>query len=188
MASIYYINLSVFQSAPDSWAIDQLFPIMPIHRLDEEPTRRGILADLTCDSDGKIDQFIDLKDIKHVLELHPLEITPGSRANEHKPYYLGLFLGGAYQEIMGNLHNLFGDTNAVHIKLTPKGYKIEHVVKGDTMKEVVGYVQYDVEDLIESIRQKTEQALLEKRITIEESQRLLQSYERSLEQYTYLAP
>lgn len=180
MASIYYINLSVFQSAPDSWAIDQLFPIMPIHRLDEEPTRRGILADLTCDSDGKIDQFIDLKDVKHVLELHPLEAE--------KPYYLGLFLGGAYQETMGNLHNLFGDTNAVHIKLTPKGYKIEHVVKGDTMKEVLGYVQYDIEDLIESIRQKAEQALLEKRITIEESQRLLQNYERSLEQYTYLSP
>jgi arginine decarboxylase len=180
MASIYYINLSVFQSAPDSWAIDQLFPIMPIHRLDEEPTRRGILADLTCDSDGKIDQFIDLKDVKHVLELHPLE--------DGKPYYLGLFLGGAYQETMGNLHNLFGDTNAVHIKLTPKGYKIEHVVKGDTMKEVLGYVQYDIEDLIESIRQKAEQALLEKRITIEESQRLLQNYERSLEQYTYLSP
>ncbi len=180
MASIYYINLSVFQSAPDSWAIDQLFPIMPIHRLDEEPTRRGILADLTCDSDGKIDQFIDLKDVKHVLELHPLEAD--------KPYYLGLFLGGAYQETMGNLHNLFGDTNAVHIKLTPKGYKIEHVVKGDTMKEVLGYVQYDIEDLIESIRQKAEQALLEKRITIDESQRLLQNYERSLEQYTYLSP
>ena len=180
MASIYYINLSVFQSAPDSWAIDQLFPIMPIHRLGEEPTRRGILADLTCDSDGKIDQFIDLKDVKHVLELHPIE--------PHKPYYLGLFLGGAYQEIMGNLHNLFGDTNAVHIKLTPKGYKIEHVVKGDTMKEVVGYVQYDVEDLIESIRQKAEQALLENRIEISEAQRLLQNYEHSLSQYTYLAP
>jgi arginine decarboxylase len=180
MASIYYINLSVFQSAPDSWAIDQLFPIMPIHRLDEEPTRRGILADLTCDSDGKIDQFIDLKDVKHVLELHALEPT--------KPYYLGLFLGGAYQEIMGNLHNLFGDTNAVHIKLTPKGYKIEHVVKGDTMTEVVGYVQYDVEDLIESIRQKAEQALLENRIEIGEAQRLLQNYEHSLSQYTYLAP
>ncbi len=180
MASIYYINLSVFQSAPDSWAIDQLFPIMPIHRLAEEPTRRGILADLTCDSDGKIDQFIDLKDVKHVLELHPLEAN--------KPYYLGLFLGGAYQEIMGNLHNLFGDTNAVHIKLTPKGYKIEHVVKGDTMKEVVGYVQYDVEDLIESIRQKAEQALLENRIEIAEAQRLLQNYEHSLSQYTYLAP
>jgi arginine decarboxylase len=180
MASIYYINLSVFQSAPDSWAIDQLFPIMPIHRLDEEPVRRGILADLTCDSDGKIDQFIDLKDVKHVLELHPLE--------PDKPYYLGLFLGGAYQEIMGNLHNLFGDTNAVHIKLTPKGYKIEHVVKGDTMTEVVGYVQYDVEDLIESIRQKAEQALLENRIQISEAQRLLQNYEHSLSQYTYLAP
>jgi arginine decarboxylase len=180
MASIYYINLSVFQSAPDSWAIDQLFPIMPIHRLGEEPTRRGILADLTCDSDGKIDQFIDLKDVKHVLELHPLE--------PKKPYYLGLFLGGAYQEIMGNLHNLFGDTNAVHIKLTPKGYKIEHVVKGDTMTEVVGYVQYDVEDLIESIRQKAEQALLENRIEIGEAQRLLQNYEHSLSQYTYLAP
>ncbi|WP_310488550.1 biosynthetic arginine decarboxylase [Chamaesiphon sp. VAR_69_metabat_338] len=180
MASIYYINLSVFQSAPDSWAIDQLFPIMPIHRLDEEPTRRGILADLTCDSDGKIDQFIDLKDVKHVLELHPME--------PNKPYYLGLFLGGAYQEIMGNLHNLFGDTNAVHIKLTPKGYKIEHVVKGDTMQEVVGYVQYDVEDLIESIRQKAEQALLENRIQISEAQRLLQNYERSLSQYTYLSP
>ena len=180
MASIYYINLSVFQSAPDSWAIDQLFPIMPIHRLDEEPTRRGILADLTCDSDGKIDQFIDLKDVKHVLELHDLQ--------PNKPYYLGLFLGGAYQETMGNLHNLFGDTNAVHIKLTPKGYKIEHVVKGDTMTEVLGYVQYDVEDLIESVRQKAEQALLENRITIDESQRLLQKYERSLEQYTYLSP
>ncbi len=180
MASIYYINLSVFQSAPDSWAIDQLFPIMPIHRLAEEPTRRGILADLTCDSDGKIDQFIDLKDVKHVLELHPVE--------ENKPYYLGLFLGGAYQEIMGNLHNLFGDTNAVHIKKTPKGYKIEHVVKGDTMKEVVGYVQYDAEDLIESIRQKAEQALLDDRISISEAQRLLQNYEHSLTQYTYLSP
>ena len=110
------------------------------------------------------------------------------RLEANKPYYLGLFLGGAYQEIMGNLHNLFGDTNAVHIKLTPNGYKIEHVVKGDTMKEVVGYVQYDVEDLIESIRQKAEQALLENRIEIAEAQRLLQNYEHSLSQYTYLAP
>jgi arginine decarboxylase len=178
MASIYYINLSVFQSAPDSWAIDQLFPIMPIHRLDEEPTKRGTLADLTCDSDGKIDQFIDLRDVKHVLELHPLK--------PDEPYYLGMFLNGAYQEIMGNLHNLFGDTNAIHIHLTPKGYQIEHVVKGDTMKEVLGYVQYDSEDLVESIRQQTEQALQEKRITIQESQLLLQNYERSLSRYTYL--
>ncbi|HEY9780629.1 MAG TPA: biosynthetic arginine decarboxylase [Leptolyngbyaceae cyanobacterium] len=179
MASIYYINLSVFQSAPDCWAIDQLFPIMPIHRLDEEPTRRGILADLTCDSDGKIDSFIDLRDVKSVLELHPY--TPG------EPYYLGMFLNGAYQEIMGNLHNLFGDTNAVHIHLTPKGYQIQHVVKGDTMTEVLGYVQYDAEDLVESIRQRTEQALLENQITLQESQRLLQTYEQSLSKYTYLS-
>jgi arginine decarboxylase len=180
MASIYYINLSVFQSAPDSWAIDQLFPILPIHRLDEEPTERATLADLTCDSDGKIDQFIDLRDVKSVLELHSLK--PG------EPYYLGMFLGGAYQEIMGNLHNLFGDTNTVHIHLSPKGYQIEHVVKGDTMTEVLGYVQYDSEDLIESIRQQAEQALQEKKITIQESQLLLQNYEHSLSRYTYLAP
>jgi arginine decarboxylase len=198
MASIYYINLSVFQSAPDSWAIDQLFPIMPIHRLDEEPTRRATLADLTCDSDGKIDQFIDLRDVKHVLELHTLKpMQPSSESSQalpldsrhalHEPYYLGMFLSGAYQEIMGNLHNLFGDTNAVHITLTPKGYQIDHVVKGDTMTEVLGYVQYDSEDLIESIRQQTEQALQDGRITIQESQLLLQNYERSLSRYTYLS-
>ena len=179
MASIYYINLSVFQSAPDSWAIDQLFPILPIHRLDEEPTCRGALADITCDSDGKIDQFIDLRDVKSVLELHPLKAK--------EPYYLGLFLAGAYQEIMGNLHNLFGDTNAVHIHLTPKGYQIEHVVKGDTMTEVLGYVQYDSEDLIENMRRRTEQALQEGQITLAESQLLLQNYEHSLSRYTYLA-
>jgi arginine decarboxylase len=219
MASIYYVNLSVFQSVPDSWAIDQLFPIMPIHRLDEEPTHRGILADLTCDSDGKIDQFIDLRDVKSVLELHPLrevekqesretqencqnpgrylrsEETSDPRAPKSKiqnpkskePYYLGLFLAGAYQEIMGNLHNLFGDTNAVHIQLTPRGYEIEHVVKGDTVTEVLGYVQYDAEDLVESIRRRTEQALQENKITLEESQLLLQNYEQSLGSYTYLS-
>ncbi|MDB9317095.1 biosynthetic arginine decarboxylase [Nodularia spumigena] len=178
MASIYYINLSVFQSAPDCWAIDQLFPIMPIHRLDEEPIRRGILADLTCDSDGKIDRFIDLRDVKSVLELHTFK--------PEEPYYLGMFLNGAYQEIMGNLHNLFGDTNAVHIQLTPKGYQIQHIVKGDTMSEVVSYVQYDCEDMVESIRQRCEKALEEKHITLAESQRLLQTYEQSLTRYTYL--
>lgn len=178
MASMYYMNLSVFQSAPDSWAIDQLFPIMPIHRLNEEPTSRVTLADLTCDSDGKIDQFIDLRDVKPVLELHSLK--PG------EPYYLGMFLNGAYQEIMGNLHNLFGDTNTVHIQLTPKGYQIQHVVRGDTMKEVLGYVQYDPEDMIESIRLQTELALADNRISLQESQLLLQNYERSLSGYTYL--
>ncbi|NER51896.1 MAG: biosynthetic arginine decarboxylase [Symploca sp. SIO1B1] len=215
MASIYYVNLSVFQSAPDSWAINQLFPIMPIHRLDEEPTCRGTLADLTCDSDGKINQFIDLRDVKSVLELHPLRELEDTETrgrgdaemgrwgdgggipkqpttnnqqpitNNKQPYYLGLFLAGAYQEIMGNLHNLFGDTNAVHIRLTPRGYEIEQVVKGDTVTEVLGYVQYDAEDLLESVRRRTEQALQEHQITIEESQLLLQNYERSLSSYTY---
>jgi arginine decarboxylase len=178
MASIYYINLSVFQSMPDAWAIDQLFPILPIHRLNEEPSCRGTLADLTCDSDGKISQFIDLRDVKHVLELHPLK--------EGKPYYLGMFLGGAYQEIMGNLHNLFGDTNAVHIHMTPKGYQVQHVVKGDTMTEVLGYVQYDAEDMIENIRRRSEESLQENQITLEESQLLIQQYEHSLGHYTYL--
>jgi arginine decarboxylase len=178
MASIYYMNLSVFQSAPDIWGIDQLFPIMPLHRLNEEPTKRATLADLTCDSDGKIDQFIDLRDVKSVLELHALK--------PDEPYYLGMFLNGAYQEIMGNLHNLFGDTNTVHIQLTPKGYQIQHVVRGDTIEEVLGYVQYDVEDMIESIRLQTEHALEDDRITLQESQLLLQNYERSLSGYTYL--
>ncbi|MEO0827122.1 MAG: biosynthetic arginine decarboxylase [Cyanobacteria bacterium J06635_15] len=179
MASIYYVNISVFQSAPDSWAIDQLFPIVPIHRLDEEPTCRATLADLTCDSDGKIDQFIDLRDVKSVLELHALK--------PEQPYYLGMFLNGAYQEIMGSLHNLFGDTNAVHINMTPKGYQVEHVVKGDSMTEVLGYVQYDVEDLIENLRKRSEHALQEGKITLQEAQMLLQNYERSLTGYTYLA-
>ena len=195
MASIYYINLSVFQSAPDAWAIDQLFPIMPIHRLDEEPTKRGVLGDITCDSDGKIDQFIDLRDVKSVLELHPLRDreappenlkTKSQSQNLQEPYYLGMFLVGAYQEIMGNLHNLFGDINVVHIQLKPKGYQIEHLVKGDTITEVLGYVQYDAEDLLESLRCYTEQALQENRITLEESQLLLKNYERSLRNYTYL--
>jgi arginine decarboxylase len=180
MASIYYANLSVFQSAPDIWGIDQLFPVLPIHRLQEEPTRKATLADLTCDSDGKIDRFIDLKDVKTLLELHPI------KAGE--PYYLGMFLNGAYQEIMGNLHNLFGNTNTVHIRLTPKGYKIEHVVRGDTVREVLGYVQYDADDLLENIRNQSELALQEGKITLAESQLLLKNYEKSLGSYTYLKP
>lgn len=195
MASIYYANLSVFQSAPDAWAIDQLFPIMPIHRLDEEPTQRGIIADLTCDSDGKINKFIDLRDVKSVLELHALEAAETeshAKSNiQHpkskKPYYLGMFLVGAYQEIMGNLHNLFGDTNVVHIRMNPKGYQVEYAIKGDTITEVLGYAQYNAEDLVENIRRRTEEALQEGRITLEESQRLLQNYERSLSSYTYLS-
>ncbi|NJK40864.1 MAG: biosynthetic arginine decarboxylase [Acaryochloridaceae cyanobacterium SU_2_1] len=178
MASLYYTNLSVFQSAPDTWAIDQLFPIMPIHRLEEEPTQRGTLADLTCDSDGKIDQFIHARDTKAVLELHPL------RSGES--YYLGMFLNGAYQEVMGNLHNLFGDTNVVHIDLTPQGYHIAHVVKGDTITEVLGYVQYEAKDLLEKVRKQSESALQQQQITLPEAQLLLKNYERSLRSYTYL--
>ena len=190
MASIYYVNLSVFRSAPDSWAINQLFPIMPIHRLDEEPTQRAILADLTCDSDGKINQFIDLHDVKDVLELHPLRNNSKFKIQNsklsHAPYFLGMFLVGAYQEIMGNMHNLFGDTNVVHIQMTPQAYEIKHIVKGDTVTEVLGYVQYDGEDLVETIRRRVEQALRQKKITLEESQLLLQNYEDSLRNYTYL--
>ena len=179
LASIYYVNLSVFKSAPDNWAIDQLFPILPIHRLNENPDKRATLADLTCDSDGKIEKFIDRGGVKNILELHSLE--------ENKPYYLGMFLAGAYQEIMGNLHNLFGDTNVVHIKLTPQGYQIEEVIKGDTMTEVLGYVQYNPEDLVEHIRCQTELAFQQQNMTIEESQLLLQNYEKSLNRYTYLS-
>ncbi|MGL5940711.1 MAG: biosynthetic arginine decarboxylase [Waterburya sp.] len=178
MASTYYVNLSIFQSVPDAWAIKQLFPIMPIQRLHEQPTARGILADITCDSDGKLDQFIDLKEVKNVLELHPLDSS--------RPYYLGMFLVGAYQEIMGSLHNLFGDTNVVHIRITPNGYQVESVVKGDTIREVLGYVQYDSEDLLETMRRRTESALQNKTITIEEAQKLLQNYASSLNNYTYL--
>ena len=189
MASIYYVNLSIFKSVPDSWAIEQLFPIMPIHRLQEKPTAKAILADLTCDSDGIIDRFINLKDVKDVLELHSLRSKFSQRNNQQsnsEPYYLGMFLVGAYQEIMGNLHNLFGDTNVVHIQMSPTGYQIEYVVKGDTINEVLSYVEYEGKNLLEKIRLRTEIALEQNRITLEEAQRLLQNYERSLRSYTYL--
>jgi arginine decarboxylase len=180
LTSIYYINLSVFQSTPDHWAIDQLFPIMPIHRLNEAPTKRAILADLTCDSDGKISQFINPQgqSPKDFLELHPLETD--------QPYYLGMFLVGAYQEIMGNLHNLFGDTNVVHIQTHPKGYKIEQLVRGDTISEVLAQTQYSEEGLLENLRRHTEQALEKDLISLAESRRLLRNYERGLSNYTYL--
>lgn len=178
LTSLYYCNFSIFQSMPDSWAIDQLFPIMPIHRLGEKPTELGVLADLTCDSDGTVDQFIDQQRAKPYLELH--------KWTEKQPYYLGMFLGGAYQEIMGNLHNLFGDTNAVHVRLEEDGYHIEHVVRGDSVSEALSYVQYDTQSMIESLRQETERALKEKRITLQESLRFLKHYKDSLLNYTYL--
>ncbi len=179
LADTYYGNLSVFQSMPDHWAVKQLFPVLPIHRLDEEPTRRGVFADLTCDSDGKIDKFIDQRDVKDVLELHPYTGAP---------YYIGVFLVGAYQEILGDLHNLFGDTNAVHVRLEDDGtYSIDHVVEGDSVEDVLHYVQYDRRALIEKVRRTIEDALRHDRISLEESARLRHRYRQGLEEYTYLS-
>ena len=178
LADTYYGNFSVFQSLPDTWAVRHLFPIMPIHRLDECPTERAILADLTCDSDGKVDQFIDRADVRNFIELH----EPGDR-----PYYIGVFLVGAYQETLGDLHNLFGDTDTVHVHVDPDGrYRIDHVVEGDTVEDVLSYVQYDRRVLVERVRQAVEAALLEGRITLEDSALLRRRYEQALSGNTYL--
>ena len=178
LSDTYFCNLSVFQSMPDSWAIDQLFPIMPIHRLNEEPNCRGILADITCDSDGKIDRFIDRRDVKHVLELHPYQ---------NDDYLIGAFLVGAYQEILGDLHNLLGDTNAVHVTVDPTGQVcVDEIVEGDSVKEVLSYVQYNPEELMRSMRKTVDRALRENKLTIDESRTLLRFYEQGLEGYTYL--
>ena len=179
MASIYYGNFSVFQSIPDSWAIDQLFPIMPIHRLDEEPTVKATLADLTCDSDGKVDHFIDIEDVKRVLPVHPYR--------EDKRYYMGIFLNGAYQEILGDLHNLFGDTNAVHVRLDNEGgYEIGHFVKGDEIREVLSYVEYEPGVMVERVRRQAERARRQGLITFDQVKLLMKHYEDSLGSYTYL--
>ncbi|MBN1335165.1 MAG: biosynthetic arginine decarboxylase [Deltaproteobacteria bacterium] len=178
LADTYYCNFSVFQSAPDSWAVEQLFPIMPIHRLGERPTRRAVLADITCDSDGKIDTFIDLRDVKDVLELHPLEA---------EDYLIGVFLVGAYQEILGDLHNLFGDTNAVHVSLDEEGdYRIDSVVEGDRVSDVLGYVSYNTKELITRVRAACEKALKAGRIDLALSKRIVRAYQTSLDGYTYL--
>jgi arginine decarboxylase len=178
MADTYYGNFSVFQSVPDHWALKQLFPVMPIHNLDQKPTRRGIFADLTCDSDGKIDHFIDQRDVRSVLELH---------AWNGSPYYVAAFLVGAYQEILGDLHNLFGDTDAVHVRMDEGGRPaVEHVVQGDAVREVLAYVQYDHRALVEKVQETIEAALQNGRISQEESARLLKRYEQGLDESTYL--
>jgi arginine decarboxylase len=151
---------------------------MPIHRLKEQPTRHGILADLTCDSDGKMDRFIDLHDVKNTLELHSLVAD--------QPYFLGVFLVGAYQEILGDLHNLFGDVNAVHIESGSDGYRIRHIVEGDRVKDVLQYVSYDKRTLMDAMRESIERALSKGAMTFEESRALLQHFEAGLEGYTYL--
>jgi arginine decarboxylase len=178
LSDTYFCNFSLFQSLPDSWAIKQLFPLMPIHRLDERPTQYAILGDITCDSDGKVDQFIDRRDVKRTLPLHPFT---------GQDYYLGAFLLGAYQEILGDLHNLFGDTNAVHVKLNEAGDVIlDAVIKGDTVREVLKYVQFDVDALVTQLRKDVERAVREGRMTYEESGKLLRFYEEGLQGYTYL--
>jgi len=178
LSDTYFCNFSLFQSMPDSWAIKQLFPVMPIHRLDEEPKRHAILGDITCDSDGKVDQFIDRRDVKRTLPLHPFN---------GGDYYLGAFLLGAYQEILGDLHNLFGDTNTVHVRLSDSGEIIlDSVIKGDTVREVLNYVQFSSDNLVSRLRRDVEAALREGRLGYEEAGRLLKFYEEGLHGYTYL--
>src|SRR5216110_779877 len=176
MVDRYFCNFSLFQSLPDSWAIDQIFPIMPIHRLGEEPTRRGTIQDVTCDSDGKIECFIGDRTAHKSLELHPF--------NDGDPYIIGIFLTGAYQEILGDLHNLFGDTNAVHIRLSAsKGYEVTDLVHGDTVTEVLDYVQFRASDLLATFRRKVANAT---GIARQDANMFIADYVAGLEGYTYL--
>jgi len=178
LSDTYFCNFSLFQSMPDSWAIKQLFPIMPVHRLNEPPSRYAVLGDISCDSDGKVDQFIDRRDVKKVLPLH--------RFNGD-PYFLGSFLVGAYQEILGDLHNLLGDTHAVHVSLSDTGHVIlDTVIRGDTVQEVLDYVQFNARTLLEDFRRDVEVAVREGKMGYEESGRLLRFYEEGLYGYTYL--
>ena len=179
LALTYYANLSIFRSAPDTWAIEQLFPLMPIHRLGEKPTELGHFADLTCDSDGRLNRFIADGRSKQLLELHAL--------NSDEPYLIGMFLGGAYQEVMGNLHNLFGTTDAVHIRLAPGGeYQVDHVVRGDTNAEVLMAMEHNPESLLERLRVASERSIRANQLKIAEARRLMDHLEISLRQSTYL--
>jgi len=181
LSDIYFCNMSVFQSLPDSWAIDHLFPIMPLHRLDERPLRSCVLADITCDSDGKIDRFVSQRDIKRSLEVH--ELAAG------EDYFLGAFLVGAYQETLGDLHNLFGDTHVAHIRLDDEhGWWIEEIVKGDTASTVLGYMQYDPGELYPRFARDCERAMRDGSLSVAEGQALKRFYESELAGYTYLEP
>jgi arginine decarboxylase len=187
-ADLFFLNLSVFQSLLDSWGIDQVFPIMPIHRRGEEPTRRGVLADITCDSDGRVDRFPGHWGPKSTLELHTPALSSVKDPDEEPdPYYVGIFLTGAYQETLGDLHNLLGDTHAVHVALGEDGrWRIEATIEGDTVHEVLGYVQYDPDDIRRRLRQDIEDALEAGRITLAESRSLRGFLDESLRGYTYL--
>ena len=174
----YFCNFSLFQSLPDAWAIDQIFPIMPIHKLNEEPSRTATIQDMTCDSDGKIDNFISTKNSPYHLPLHPLK--------GKEPYYIGVFLVGAYQEILGDLHNLFGDTNAVHISVDEDGYKIDQVIDGETVAEVLDYVQYNSKKMVRTVETWVTTSVKTGTITVEEGKEFLSNYRSGLYGYTYL--
>lgn len=180
MSETYFCNFSVFQSIPDSWAVGQMFPVMPIHKLQEKPTREATLADLTCDSDGKVEKFIDVETGEYKKTLHVHEFTEGQQ------YYLAVFLTGAYQEILGDLHNLFGDTDAVHVSIKDNDYTIDHYIPGDTVTEVLSYVQYRHYDMVDSIRNAAEEGIKQNSITKQEAKLLIKHYEEGLSGYTYL--
>ena len=177
LADKYFCNFSLFQSLPDSWAIDQIFPIMPIQRLDEKPERSATLQDITCDSDGKIANFISTRNVAHYLPVHSLKKT--------EPYYLAVFLVGAYQEILGDMHNLFGDTNAVHVSVNEKGYNIEQIIDGETVAEVLDYVQYNPKKLVRTLETWVTKSVKEGKISLEEGKEFLSNYRSGLYGYTY---
>ena len=178
LSDTYFCNFSLFQSIPDSWAIKQLFPVMPIHRLNEKPLNHAVLGDITCDSDGKLDRFVDRRDVKKTLPLHALNTDD---------YYLGVFLVGAYQEILGDLHNLFGDTHAVHVSLDEHGHaRLDTLIKGDTVREVLDYVEFDADTLLSKLRTDVETAVRAGKVDYEGAGRLLRFYEDGLRGYTYL--
>ena len=178
LADKYFCNFSLFQSLPDSWAIDQIFPIMPIQRLDEKPDRSATLQDITCDSDGKIANFISTRNVAHYLPVHSLKKT--------EPYYVAGFLVGAYQEILGDMHNLFGDTNAVHVSVNEKGYNIEQIIDGETVAEVLDYVQYNPKKLVRTLETWVTKSVKEGKISLEEGKEFLSNYRSGLYGYTYL--
>ena len=178
LADKYFCNFSLFQSLPDSWAIDQIFPIMPIQRLDEKPERSATLQDITCDSDGKIANFISTRNVAHYLPVHSLK--------KNEPYYLAVFLVGAYQEILGDMHNLFGDTNAVHVSVNEKGYSIEQIIDGETVAEVLDYVQYNPKKLVRTLETWVTKSVKEGKISLEEGKEFLSNYRSGLYGYTYL--
>jgi len=178
LSDTYYANFSVFQSLPDAWAIGHLFPVMPLHRLDEMPTRKAILADITCDCDGKIDRFIDMHGVRHALPVHELR--------ENEDYYMGVFLVGAYQETLGDLHNLLGDTNVVSIRVSEDGgFNFVREQDGDSVADVLSYVEYDARNMIERFRHTAERAVREKRITAQDRKKIMRAFKDGLNGYTY---